>query len=98
LARIIITIFITVPAISNEAYTSFGSSNKRTILLAESWSFVFSILISFLSREKRATSAPDIVKVSTSKTARVNAKKTVACGFTASKIIDRESDRETNTG
>ena len=81
--------FKTVPAINRDAYTSFGSSSKLIIRLAGTCCFVFSIFISFFFNENNATSAPEIVKASSSKTTSKIAKKVVPCRLIASKIAER---------
>jgi hypothetical protein len=74
-----------VPAIIKEAYTSFDSSNKVTMRFADECCFVFSIFTSLLLRENNATSAPEIVNVSSNKTPNETAKKVVPCVLIARK-------------
>ena len=75
-----------VLAISNEANTSLGSSRKLMIRFAAGCCLVFNIFISFSLRENIATSAPDMVNVSKSKTASRITSKVMPCGSVARKI------------
>ena len=79
-------ILIKIPAIISEAYTSFGSLSKLTIRLAAGCCFVFSIFISLLLSEKKATSAPEIVNVSNNNTIKSITSKVAALWSAARKI------------
>jgi hypothetical protein len=68
LLRMIILILKKVLAIKSDVYTALRSSNKVTIRLAAGCCLVLSMFTSLLCKEKRATSAPDVIKLSNSKT------------------------------
>jgi hypothetical protein len=82
-------IFTSVPAINSEANTSLGSSSNFTIRFAETCCFVFSKFTSFLFRENKATSAPEMMNISSNKIISVIAKKVVPFGLTARKIPEK---------
>ena len=82
----IMQIFMNVPAISNEVYTSFGSSRRSVIRFAAECCFVFNMFTSLLVKENKATSAPDTTKLNNSKASKTMIKNVVPCGVTASKI------------
>ena len=77
--------FMKVPAISNEVYTSFGSSSKSVIRFAAACCFVFSMFTSLFVKENNATSAPDTTKANNNKASNTMTKNVVPCGVTASK-------------
>ena len=79
-------IFMNVPAISNEVYTSFGSSRRSVIRFAAACCFVFNMFTSLLVKENKATSAPDTTKLISSKASKTMIKNVVPCGVTASKV------------
>ena len=81
--------FTNVPAISRDAYTSFGSSSKLTMRLAEGCCLVFSIFTSLLFNENKATSAPEIVKVSNNRMIKIITRKVENWVLTASKTKER---------
>ena len=74
-------ILINVLAISNEAYTSLGSSRRLIMRLAAGCCFVFKHIHIFFIQRKQATSAPEIVKVSNNKTPSRITSKVVPCGL-----------------
>ena len=78
-----IQILTKVPPMRSDAYTSLGSSSRVTIFLAALCCFVFSILMSFLFNENKATSAPEMVKDNNNSTIKVIARKVVPCGLIA---------------
>ena len=82
-------IFMNVPAMSIEVYTSLGSSSKSVIFLAAACCLVFSMFTSLLFSENKATSAPDTTKVSNNKANKAMIRKVVPCGVAASKIKER---------
>jgi hypothetical protein len=89
LANIIIQILRKMLAISNEANTSLGSSRKLMILLAAGCCFVFSTFTSLSFKEKIATSAPEIVKLSKRRSRRRITRKVVPCVLAASNICEK---------
>jgi hypothetical protein len=82
-------ILTNVPAINNDAYTSFGSSSNLTIRFADKCCLVFSIFTSLLFNENKATSAPEMIKVTINKTISAIARKVVPCRLVARKIKER---------
>jgi hypothetical protein len=82
----IMQIEMNVPDNNSDAYTSLGSSRRSVIRRAAECCFVFNILISLLLKENKATSAPDIKKIRTSKSTRSTRRKVEPWRFVARKI------------
>ena len=79
-------IFMNVPAMSSDVYTSFGSSRRSVIRFAAACCLVFNMFTSLLVKENNATSAPDTTKLNNNKASKTITKKVVPCGVTASKV------------
>ena len=75
-----------VPAISSEVYTALRSSSNDVMRRAAGCWFVFSTFTSRLGREKSATSAPEIIKLNTSKISNNTTRKMALCGLAASSV------------
>ena len=83
-----VQILIKVPEISSEAYTSLGSSSRFVIRLAAGCCFVLRTLMSLLLSVNRATSAPEMMKVSSNNTPSVILSTIIfPCGLAASSEI-----------
>ena len=87
LLRIMMLILKKVPAINSEVYTAFRSSSKVVMRRAAACCLVFSMFTSLLCKEKRATSAPEVIKLSNNKTSSNTIFKTVPCGEAKSKWV-----------
>src|SRR4051812_5940595 len=77
--------FMNVPAMSRDVYSSFGSSSRSVIRFAAACCFVFSILTSLLLSENSATSAPETIKLSSSNANSATAMRVVPWGVAVSK-------------
>ncbi len=86
-----------MPAISSDVYTALGSSRRSTIRLAEECCFVFSILMSLLCKENKATSPAAIKKESAIKIKSKAPRTIVPSALTARSVKRRLSEKNVLT-
>ena len=78
-----------VPAINKDVYTSLGSSSRSVMRRAAICRFVLSIFTSLLVKENKATSAPEIIKLSNKNPAKAAISRVVPCNV-ANKVKELE--------
>ena len=86
-----------VPAISNEVYTSLGSSRRSTIRRADECCFVFSMFMSLLCKENKATSPAAIKNESVINPNNKAPRIIVPSALTARKVNRRLSEKDVMT-